>query len=58
MVAIRENRAKVSVKDFEKAMQIIKPSMNEESIKYYNAIGDLISKNIETSKKEELQYFR
>jgi transitional endoplasmic reticulum ATPase len=58
MIAIRENRAKVTAQDFEKAMQVIKPSMNEESIKYYNAIGDLISKNVETNKKEELQYFR
>ncbi|MEM3252520.1 MAG: AAA family ATPase, partial [Thermoplasmata archaeon] len=58
MIAIRENRAKVTAQDFESAMQIIKPSLNEESIKYYNAIGDLISKNVETNKKEELQYFR
>lgn len=56
MFAIRENREKVTMKDFERAMEKIPPSMNEESIKYYDAIGKLISKI--GTKKEDLQYFR
>ncbi len=56
MFAIRDNRDKVTMKDFEKAIEKIPPSMNEESIKYYDAIGKLISKV--STKKEDLQYFR
>ncbi|MDP8011724.1 MAG: CDC48 family AAA ATPase [Thermoplasmata archaeon] len=56
MFAIRENRDVVTMKDFEKAIEKIPPSMNEESIKYYDAIGKLISKI--STKKEDLQYFR
>jgi len=56
MFAIRDNRDKVTMKDFEKAIEKIPPSMNEESIKYYDAIGKLISKI--STKKEDLQYFR
>ncbi|MGC8663206.1 MAG: CDC48 family AAA ATPase [Thermoplasmata archaeon] len=56
MFAIRENREKVTRKDFERAIEKIPPSMNEESIKYYDAIGKLISRI--STKKEDLQYFR
>ncbi len=56
MFAIRENRDKVTMKDFERALEKIPPSLNEESIKYYNAIGSMISKV--PTKKEELPYFR
>ena len=56
MFAIRENREKVTMKDFERALEKVPPSLNEESIKYYNAIGSMISKV--PTKKEELPYFR
>jgi len=56
MFAIRENRDKVTMKDFERALEKVPPSLNEESIKYYNAIGSMISKV--PTKKEELPYFR
>ncbi len=56
MFAIRDNRDKVTMRDFEKALEKIPPSLNEESIKYYNAIGSMISKV--PTKKEELPYFR
>ncbi len=56
MFAIRENREKVTMRDFERALEKVPPSLNEESIKYYNAIGSMISKV--PTKKEELPYFR
>ncbi len=56
MFAIRENRDKVTMRDFERALEKVPPSLNEESIKYYNAIGSMISKV--PTKKEELPYFR
>ncbi|HEU13064.1 MAG: CDC48 family AAA ATPase [Thermoplasmata archaeon] len=56
MFAIRENAEKVSMKHFEKALEKIPPSMTEESIKYYNAIGSMISRA--PTRKEDLQYFR
>lgn len=56
MFAIRENAEKVSMKHFEKALEKIPPSMTEESIKYYNAIGNMISRA--PTRKEDLQYFR
>ena len=54
--AIRENSEIVLMKHFEEALEKIPPSMTEESIKYYNAIGNLISKA--PTRREELQYFR
>ncbi|MEM2489347.1 MAG: CDC48 family AAA ATPase, partial [Thermoplasmata archaeon] len=56
MFAIRENSEIVLMKHFEEALEKIPPSMTEESIKYYNAIGNLISKA--PTRREELQYFR
>ncbi len=56
MMAIRENSDKVRMKHFEEALNIVKPSLDEETIKYYESIGLELSKSIR-KKKEELTYF-
>jgi len=58
--AIRENlnADKVYMKHFEKALQKIRPSLDEETIKYYEEVSKNIAREIKPSKKEDLQYYR
>ncbi len=58
--AIRENlnADKVYMKHFEKALQKIRPSLDEETVKYYEEVSKNIAREIKPSKKEDLQYYR
>ena len=55
MFAIRENREIVKAIDFERALQKIPPSLTEDTIKYYENIGKIMSR---TGTREEPQYYR
>ncbi|MGC8992488.1 MAG: CDC48 family AAA ATPase [Thermoplasmata archaeon] len=55
MFAIRENREIVKAIDFERALQKIPPSLTDDSIKYYENIGKIMSR---TGTREEPQYYR
>ncbi len=56
MMAIRDNSEKVTMKHFEEALNIVKPSLDEETIKYYESIGLELSKSLR-KKKEDLNYY-
>ncbi len=56
MTAIRDNSEKVTMKHFEEALNIVKPSLDEETIKYYESIGLELSKSLR-KKKEDLNYY-
>ncbi|MGC8609886.1 MAG: CDC48 family AAA ATPase [Thermoplasmata archaeon] len=55
MFAIRENREIVKAIDFERALQKIPPSLTDDTIKYYENIGKIMSR---TGTREEPQYYR
>ncbi len=55
MFAIRENRDVVKAVDFERAIQKIPPSLTEDTIKYYENIGKIMSR---AGRKDEPQYYR
>ena len=56
MAAIRDNSEKVKMKHFEEALNVVKPSLDEETIKYYESIGLELSKSLR-KKKEDLNYY-
>ncbi len=56
MAAIRDDSDKVRMKHFREALEIVKPSLDEETIKYYESIGLELSKTIR-KKKEDLSYY-
>ncbi len=56
MAAIREDSEKVGMKHFEEALKIVHPSLDKETIKYYENIGLELSKGVKT-KKEDLGYY-
>jgi len=56
MSAIRENSNVVRMKHFEEALNIVKPSLDEETIKYYESIGLELSKGLR-KEKEDLNYY-
>ncbi len=53
MMAIRDNSEKVYMKHFLEAMKKIHPSVDEETIKYYESIGRELSKGIRRRRKAE-----
>ncbi len=57
MVAIRENSDTVKMRHFIAAMEIVHPSLDEETIKYYESIGLELSKGVRKKKKEDLGYY-
>ncbi len=56
MAAIRENSEKVHMKHFEEALGVVHPSLDKETIKYYESIGLELSKGVK-AKKEDLGYY-
>ncbi len=56
MSAIRDNSDVVKMKHFEEALNIVKPSLDEETIKYYESIGLELSKGLR-KEKEDLNYY-
>ena len=56
MAAIREDSEYVTMKHFEEALNVVLPSLDEETIKYYESIGLELSKGLR-KKKEELNYY-
>ncbi len=58
--AIRENISanKVTMAHFEKALQKIKPSLDEETIKYYEDVSKNIGRESKPTRKEDLIYYR
>jgi len=59
MTAIRENSEKVYMRHFMEALKKIHPSVDEETIKYYESIGRELSKGIQRRKKVEAPlYYR
>lgn len=58
--AIRKNiNAKtVSMDDFEEAMRKVKPSLDEETIKYYEEVSKNMSREYKPARKEDLVYYR
>ena len=57
MMAIRDNSEKVYMKHFLEAMKKIHPSVDEETIKYYESIGRELSKGIQRRKKAEVPVY-
>ncbi len=55
MAAIRDGSEKVRMKHFREALKVVRPSLDEETIKYYESIGLELSKTIK--KKEDLSYY-
>ena len=58
--AIRKNiNAKtVSMDDFDEAMRKVKPSLDEETIKYYEEVSKNMSREYKPARKEDLVYYR
>ncbi len=56
MMAIRDRSDKVKMEHFIRAMDIVHPSLDEETIKYYESIGLELSKGVR-KKKEDLGYY-
>ncbi len=56
MAAIRDGKDYVNMKHFEEALNIVKPSLDEETIKYYESIGLELSKGLR-KKKDDLNYY-
>ncbi len=58
--AIRENISanKVTMAHFEKALQRIKPSLDEETIKYYEDVSKNMGRETKPTRKEDLIYYR
>ncbi|NPA75509.1 MAG: CDC48 family AAA ATPase [Euryarchaeota archaeon] len=56
MAAIRDNSEKVRMKHFREALNVVRASLDEETIKYYESIGLELSKTIH-KKKEDLSYY-
>ncbi len=59
MVALREDMKakKVSMKHFEDARKAIPPSIDEETMRFYERIGAELQRSV-TKKKEEIVYYR
>ncbi|MDA8055623.1 MAG: AAA family ATPase, partial [Thermoplasmatales archaeon] len=58
--AVRQdiNARTVSMEYFEKAMKKIKPSLDEETIKYYEEVSKNMSRESKPARKEDLIYYR
>ncbi|MCD6370156.1 MAG: AAA family ATPase, partial [Thermoplasmata archaeon] len=56
MMAIREKSEKVHHRHFEESLKIVHPSLDKETIKYYESIVYELSKGIR-KKKEDLGYY-
>ncbi len=56
MMAIRDRSDKIKMEHFIRAMDIVHPSLDEETIKYYESIGLELSKSVR-KKKEDLGYY-
>ena len=56
MAAIREGSERVHMRHFEEALGIVRPSVDKETIKYYESIGLELSKGVK-AKKEDLGYY-
>ncbi len=61
MVALRENKqaAKVGMKHFMEARKVVHPSVDDETVKFYDRIGEELAKRGTARRKEEvLGYYR
>jgi transitional endoplasmic reticulum ATPase len=61
MIALRENRKakKVTMVHFQEAMKSVRPSLDEDTVKFYEEIGKRLERGAIRRKKEEpLQYYR
>ncbi len=61
MIALRENKkaAKVGMKHFMEARKVVRPSVDDETVKFYDRIGEDLAKRGTARRKEEvLGYYR
>jgi len=61
MIALRENRKakKVSMTHFQEALKSVRPSLDEDTVKFYEEVGKRLERGAVRRKKEEpLQYYR
>jgi transitional endoplasmic reticulum ATPase len=61
MVALRESKSarKVTMAHFQEAMKVVKPSLDEETVKFYERLGQDLERGAARRRKEEpLQYYR
>jgi transitional endoplasmic reticulum ATPase len=60
MEAVRKNinAKEVTMAQFEKALQRVKPSLDEETIKYYEEVSKNMSRETKPTRKEDLIYYR
>jgi len=58
--AVRQNldAKTVTMEDFEKAMRRVKPSLDAETIKYYEEVAKNMSKESKPARREDLIYYR
>ena len=56
MAAIRDGSDVVERRHFDEGLKVVRPSVDKETIKYYESIGLELSKGVKT-KKEDLGYY-